>query len=146
MYLTPRLRQRRLRSSQEYKSPALTKILLCNYAKSIAFVFPEGATPYTPSNKPEGVEHQILFTEHRLIDKMITKTMNGVTCTVALVLPNHVFSRSRKSNLDSTSWKHFTLEEAEVPRSYQRQRTVDRYKITRQNVIDAFPELGLQDE
>ena len=40
---------------QEYKSPALTKILLCNFAKSIGFVFPSGATPYTPSKKPEGV-------------------------------------------------------------------------------------------
>ena len=32
---------------REYKSSALTKILLCNFAKSINFVFPSGKTPYT---------------------------------------------------------------------------------------------------
>ena len=31
----------------EYKSQALTKVLLCNFAKSITFMFPEGKTPYT---------------------------------------------------------------------------------------------------
>ena len=51
---------------QEYKSPALTKILLCNFAKSVSFVFPSGATPYTPLDRPKGVQHQVLFTEHVL--------------------------------------------------------------------------------
>ena len=37
---------------QEYRSPALTKVLLCNFAKNIKFVFPDGKTPYTPQNKP----------------------------------------------------------------------------------------------
>ena len=64
---------------QEYKSPALTKILLCNFAKSVAFVFPEGKTPYTPLERPKGVQHQLLFSEHRLLEKFITKTINGVT-------------------------------------------------------------------
>ena len=32
----------------EYKSPALTKLLLCNYARTISFCFPDGRTPYTP--------------------------------------------------------------------------------------------------
>ena len=46
---------------QEYKSPALTKVLLCNFAKSIKFVFPDGKTPYTALDRPKGVEHQFLF-------------------------------------------------------------------------------------
>ena len=51
---------------KEYKSPALTKLLLCNFANTIAFCFPEGATPYTPSDSPKGIEHQYLFSEHRM--------------------------------------------------------------------------------
>ena len=58
---------------QKYKSPALTKILLCNFAKNISFLFPTGKTPFTSSDMPKGVQHQILFREHRLIDKMIKK-------------------------------------------------------------------------
>ena len=64
---------------QEYKSPALTKVLLCNFAKSIKFVFPDGKTPYTALDRPKGVEHQYLFTEQRILDKFITKTVNEVT-------------------------------------------------------------------
>ena len=64
---------------QEYKSPALTKVLLCNFSKSIQFCFPDGATPYRPSESPKGLEHQYLFTEHRMLEKFIKKTVNGVT-------------------------------------------------------------------
>ena len=64
---------------QEYKSPALTKVLLCNFSSKITFCFPEGETPYRPLDRPKGVDHQILFTEHRLLEKFIKKTINGVT-------------------------------------------------------------------
>jgi hypothetical protein len=42
----------------EYRSDALVKILLCNFAKSIRFVFPEGETPYRPLDRPKGIDHQ----------------------------------------------------------------------------------------
>ena len=32
---------------KEYKTLALTKVLLCNFAKNIHFVFPDGETPFT---------------------------------------------------------------------------------------------------
>ena len=64
---------------KEYKSEALTKVLLCNFAKSIYFVFPSGKTPYTPIDRPKGLDHQTIFAEHRLLDLMITKTVDGVT-------------------------------------------------------------------
>ena len=56
-----------------YKTPALTKILLCNYAKSVSFLFPEGKTPFTELDVPKGINHQMLMTEHRLLDKFIKK-------------------------------------------------------------------------
>ena len=63
---------------REYVSPALKKILLCNFAKSIAFCFPEGQTPYRPNDRPKGVEHQLLFTEHRMLDNFIKNNPDGL--------------------------------------------------------------------
>ena len=131
---------------QEYKSPALTKILLCNFAKSIGFVFPSGATPYTPSEKPEGVQHQILFTEHRMIDKMITKTMNGVTLYGCSGQPRPRIQQIKKEQIWIQLLEALHADEAAVLDAVKDKELHKRYKITRQNVIDAFPELGLQDE
>ena len=131
---------------QEYKSPALTKILLCNFAKSIGFVFPSGATPYTPSEKPEGVEHQLLFTEHRMIDKMITKTINGVTLYGCSGQPKPRIQQIKKEQIWIQLLEALHADEAAVLDAVKDKELHKRYKITRQNVIDAFPELGLQNE
>ena len=56
---------------REYDSQALRSVLLCNFANTISFVFPDGATPYTPLDRPKGVDHRLLFTEHRLLSKFI---------------------------------------------------------------------------
>jgi len=131
---------------QEYKSPALTKVLLCNFAKSISFVFPEGKTPFTPLERPKGVEHQMLFSEQRLLDKFIKKTINGVTyygCSGG-VKPS--LAQLKKENLWIQLLEALHQEEAELLDLVKDKKLTDRYKITRQNVIDAFPELCLQDE
>ncbi len=64
---------------QEYRSDALKRVLLCNFAKSIEFVFPSGKTPYQALDRPKGIQHQTLFNEQRMLDKFITKTVGGVT-------------------------------------------------------------------
>ena len=131
---------------QEYKSEALTKVLLCNFAKSIAFVFPDGKTPYTPLDRPKGVDHQVLFSEQRLLDKFITKTVNGVTyygCSGA-IKPR--IAQIKKEHLWIQLLEALHTEEAEVLDLIKDKKLTTRYKITRQNVIDAFPELHLQNE
>ena len=131
---------------QEYKTPALTKILLCNFAKSISFCFPEGSTPYRPNEKPKGVEHQMLITEHRMLENFIKKTVNGVTfygCSNG-VRPR--MQQLKKENLWIQVLESLHAEEAELLDLVKDKKLNTRYKITRQNVIDAFPELKLQDE
>ena len=130
---------------QEYKSPALTKVLLCNFAKTIEFIFPTGKTPYTPLDRPKGVQHQLLFTEQRLLDKFITKTVNGVTY--------YGCSGSTKPRIQQIKKEHMWIQllealhqdEAELLDLVKDGKLTSRYKVTKQNVIDAFPELGLQD-
>lgn len=131
---------------QEYKTPALKKILLCNFSKRINFVFPSGETPYRPLDRPKGVEHQMLITEHRLLEKFITKTVNGVTyfgCSNS-TKPN--MQQLRKENLWIQILESLHAEEAALLDLVKDKSLTSRYKITKQNVIDAFPELLLQND
>ena len=129
---------------QEYRSPALTKLLLCNFAKNIKFVFPDGKTPYTPQEKPKGIEHQVLFREHRLLEKFIAKLVNGVTywgCSGG-TRPN--IQQLKKEQLWVQLLENLHPEESDLLDLVKDKKLTSKYKITRQNVIDAFPELKLQ--
>ena len=131
---------------QEYKSQALTKILLCNFAKSINFVFPSGKTPYTQNEVPKGIDHQMLIREHRLLEKFIVKSVNGVRvfgCSGG-TRPN--IQQIKKEALWIQLLEALHTDEADMLDLVKDKKLSDRYKITRQNVIDAFPELGLQYE
>jgi len=130
----------------EYKSEALKKVLLCNFAKCITFVFPDGETPYRPLDRPKGVDHQLLFSEHRMLGKFIKKTLNGITyygCSNS-TQPN--MQQLKKENLWIQILESLHPEESELLDLVKDKKLTSKYKITRQNVIDAFPELKLQDE
>ena len=131
---------------KEYKSPALTKVLLCNFAKSVKFVFPDGKTPYTPTDRPKGVDHQLLFSEHRLLEKFITKTVNGVTYYGCSGQTKPRVAQLKKEHLWIQLLEALHADEAEMLDLIKDKKLTSRYKITKQNVIEAFPELGLQEE
>ena len=131
---------------QEYKTEALKKVLLCNFSKAIKFVFPEGETPYRPLDRPKGVHHQMLITEHRLLTKFITKTVGGVTYFGCSNTPKPNMQQLKKENLWIQILESLHAEEASVLDLVKDKKLTTRYKITKQNVIDAFPELLLQNE
>ena len=131
---------------REYKSQALTKILLCNFAKSINFVFPTGKTPYTQSEVPAGIEHQMLIREHRLLEKFIVKNVRGTMMYGCSGGPRPRIQMIKKESLLIQLLEALHADEADVLDLVKDKKLSDRYKITRQNVIDAFPELGLQHE
>ena len=131
---------------QEYKSQALTKVLLCNFAKSIQFVFPSGKTPYTQNEVPKGIDHQMLIREHRLLEKFIVKNVNGVKVFGCSGKPRPSIQQIKKESLWIQLLEALHTDEADMLDLVKDKKLSDRYKITRQNVIDAFPELGLQYE
>ena len=131
---------------QEYKSEALKKLLLCNFAASISFVFPDGKTPYTPLDRPKGIQHQTLFNEQRLLDKFIKKTVNEVTYYGCSGTPKPNIQQLKKEHIWIQLLETLHSEESEVLDLVKDKKLTSKYKITKQNVIDAFPELGLQNE
>ena len=130
----------------EYSTPALKKILLCNFAKSIEFVFPPGKTPFRPLDRPKGIEHTMLISEHRMIDKFIKKTVNGVTYYGDSNSTQPNIQQLKKESLWIQILESLHSEEAELLDLVKDGELTKRYKITKQNVIDAFPELNLQAE
>ena len=128
---------------QEYKSPALTKVLLCNFADNIRFCFPSGKTPYTPQDRPKGVDHQLLFNEQRLIEKFIAKQINGVVYYGCSGNTRPRIQQLKKEQMWVQLLENLHPEEANVLDLVKDKKLTERYKITKQNVIDAFPELKL---
>ena len=131
---------------REYKSPALTKILLCNFATNVHFVFPPGKTPYTPSKKPKGVDHTRLFTEHRFIDKFIVKKIGGIVFYGCSMEPRPRIQQLKKEQMWMQLMESLHPEEAALLDLVKDKKLNTRYKVSRQNVIDAFPELKLQQD
>ena len=131
---------------QEYRSPALTKLLLCNYAKAISFCFPDGRTPYQPIERPKGVDHQYLFNEHRHIEKFIKKNLGRFQVYGCSGGPKPRIQQLKKEALWVQLLENLHPEEAEILDLVKDKQLNKKYKITKQNVIDAFPELKLQDE
>ena len=131
---------------QEYRTPALTKVLLCNFSKTIEFCFPPGETPYRPLDRPKGVDHQMLITEHSMLEKFIKKTINGVTWYGCSNNVRPQMQQLKKENLWIQILEGLHPEESQVLDLIKDKKLTERYKITKQNVIDAFPELLLQNE
>ncbi len=131
---------------QHYRSPALTKVLLCNFAKSVSFVFPSGKTPYMIQERPKGIGHTLLFNEQRMIEKFIKKTVRGVTYFGCSKGPRPSIQQIKKEQLWIQLLEGLHADEAEVMDLIKDKKLNTKYKITKQNAIDAFPELRLQDE
>ncbi len=131
---------------QKYKTQALTKVLLCNFAKNIHFCFPDGKTPFTENEMPKGIQHQMLITEQRLLDKFITKTINGMTLYGCSGRTQPSIQQLKKEALWIQLLEALHPEEAHLLDLVKDKKLTSRYKITKQNVIDAFPELGLQND
>ena len=130
---------------REYDTMALQKVLLCNFSYDIKFVFPDGKSPWhRPEEEvPVGIEHTWLLSEHRQLDKFCKKVFNnqvyyGDSGTQAPSIP-----QLRKEQLWVQLLESLHPDEAEILDLIKDKKLHTRYKITKQNVIDAFPNLGL---
>ena len=132
---------------KEYDTMALRKVLLCNFSYDIFFVFPEGRSPW---NRPEededvpiGHDHTWLLSEHRQLDKFCKKAWNGQVYYGDSGTQRPSIPQLRKEQLWVQLLESLHPQEAEVLDLIKDKKLQTRYKITKQNVIDAFPDLGV---
>ena len=129
---------------KEYDTMALRKVLLCNYSETIRFCFPPGKSPYTVREDiPVGVEgeHTWLMTEHRNIDRFCAKNVNGRWFFGDSGMPKPSIPQLRKEQLWVQLLENLHPDEAEVLDLVKDKKINSKYKITKQNVVDAFTDL-----
>ena len=81
-----------------------------------------------------------------MLEKFIKKTVNGVTWYGCSNRTAPSIQQLKKENLWIQILESLHADEAEVLDLVKDKKLTSRYKITKQNVIDAFPELGLQND
>ena len=112
---------------QQYNTPALRQILIANFDESVISMLPDGEVPYTPNDAPEETEHTVLNHEYR---KLYLFFKGGANV-----------SQTRRETLFIQLLEGLHKGEAEVLCLMKDKKIGKRWKITRQCVEEAFPQI-----
>ena len=109
-------------------SPALRAILIANFDESVISMLPDGDVPYKKNEAPEGTEHTKLIQEYR---KLYLFFKGGAN-----------ISQTRRETLFIQLLEGLHEKEAEVLCLMKDRKIGKRWKITRQCVEEAFPQIS----
>ena len=112
---------------QEMNSPALRALLIANFDESVISMLPDGDVPYKPNDAPEETEHTKLIQEYR---KLYLFFKGGAN-----------ISQARRETLFIQMLEGLHKGEAEVLCLVKDRKLGKRWKITRQCVEEAFPQI-----
>ena len=113
---------------RDLNSPALRAVLIANFDESVISMLPEGDVPYKPNDAPEETEHTKLIQEYR---KLYLFFKGGAN-----------ISQARRETLFIQLLEGLHSKEAEVLALVKDKKIGKRWKITRQCVEEAFPEIS----
>ena len=111
----------------EYNSPGLRALLIANFDESVISMLPDGDVPYKPNDAPEETEHTKLIQEYR---KLYLFFKGGAN-----------ISQARRETLFIQLLEGLHSKEAEVLALVKDKKIGKRWKITRQCVEEAFPNI-----
>ena len=112
---------------QQLNSAALRSILIANFDESVISMLPDGEVPYKANEAPEDTEHTKLAHEYR---KLYLFFKGGAS-----------ISQTRRETLFIQLLEGLHKKEAEVLSLMKDKKIGKRWKITRQCVEEAFPEI-----
>ena len=112
---------------QEQNTPALRQILIANFDESVVSMLPEGDVPYTKNDAPEDTEHTKLLHEYR---KLYLFFKGGAN-----------ISQTRRETLFIQLLEGLHAGEAEVLSLMKDKKIGKRWKVTKQCVEEAFPQI-----
>ena len=111
----------------EYNSPALRALLIANFDESVISMLPNGDVPYKANDAPEETEHTKLIQEYR---KLYLFFKGGAN-----------ISQARRESLFIQLLEGLHAKEAEVLALVKDKKIGKRWKITRQCVEEAYPNI-----
>ena len=112
---------------QQHNSPALRQILIANFDESIISMLPAGDVPYEKNEAPEDTEHTKLVHEYR---KLYLFFKGGANV-----------SQTRRETLFIQLLEGLHKGEAEVLILMKDKKLGKRWKITKQCVEEAYPQI-----
>ena len=113
---------------QEFDSPALRAVLIWNFDDSARSMLPEGDVPYSPNEAPKGTDHNRLTSEY----KNLYHFVKGGNDTLAPL---------RRESMFIQLLERLHAEEAEVICLTKDKNLTDKYKLSRDVVAEAFPDI-----
>ena len=114
---------------QEFDSPALRAVLIWNFDDSARSMLPEGDVPYSPNEAPKGTDHNRLTSEY----KNLYHFVKGGNDTLAPL---------RRESMFIQLLERLHAEEAEVICLTKDKNLTSKYKLTRDVVAEAFPDIA----
>lgn len=114
---------------QEFDSPALRAVLIWNFDDSARSMLPEGDVPYSPNEAPKGTDHNRLTSEY----KNLYHFVKGGNDTLAPL---------RRESMFIQLLERLHAEEAEVICLTKDKNLTQKYKLTRDVVAEAFPDIA----
>ena len=113
---------------QEYNQDALRAILIINFDESLKFLLPDGEVPFTPNDAPAGTEHTRLTQEYRGLYRFFKGGDSSL-------------KSMRREQLFVQLLEGLHKDEAEMLVLACNKELQSKYRITKQAVSEAFPQI-----
>tara|TARA_B100000902_G_scaffold231591_1_gene219642 strand:+ start:1935 stop:2366 length:432 start_codon:yes stop_codon:yes gene_type:complete len=112
---------------REYNTQALRSLLIINFDTSVISMLPDGDVPFKPNDVPEGTEHTKLEKEARLLHHFFKGGSN--------------ISQIKRETMFIQMLEGLHKDEANVLVLAKDKKLGKRWKITKQCVEEAFPQI-----
>ena len=113
---------------KHYRADALTALLIWNFDPSVVSALPDGAVPYTPNEVPEGTDHTSLRREWKNLYHFIRGGNDGL-------------NGLRRESMFVQMLEGLHPREADLVCLVKDKRLTDKYKITFEQVKEAYPDI-----
>jgi hypothetical protein len=123
-----RTNEKKIEVLKEYETDALKALLIWNFDDSVISLLPVGEVPYKPNEKPLGTDHSSLRREHKYLYNFVK---GG----------NDTLPRVRRETMFIQILEGLHPSEAEILCLVKDKKLTDKYKITKDIVGKAYPDI-----
>ena len=123
-----RTKAKKIEILKEYETPALKSIFIWNFDETVISMLPEGDVPFEKNDVPVGTDHTSLRREFK---QMYHFVKGG----------NDTLSSLRRESMFIQMLEGLHPEEAEILCLIKDGRLSTKYKINRDTVMDAYPDI-----
>ena len=125
---TQKTKAKKVQALQEYRDDSLTAILIWNFDDRVQSAIPEGVVPYKENEVPVGTDHTSLRREWKNLFHFIK---GG----------NDELSSLRRETMFIQMLEGLHPEEAKIICLVKDKNLTEKYKLTRELVSEAFPDI-----